>query len=197
MATTLKKVIQSAPRMRGSLPKKAQTGAVVDKTSTGPKRNVAKDIKAERTAVANKNKAVTNALNKVAKDYKKEGEVYKRTSTDFKYEHELGDPTMGRTYERSQELSKFANKKAKTKDSLSTVYSKRAEQSIKNPKYKPALKNGGSVKAKDGKWMQKAAASIKKRGTAGKCTPITKPGCTGKAKALAKTFKAIAKKNKK
>lgn len=59
-------------------------------------------------------------------------------------------------------------------------------------------KNGGTVtKAKDGKWMQKAAASIKKRGTAGKCTPITKPGCTGKAKALAKTFKKIAKSNKK
>jgi hypothetical protein len=52
-------------------------------------------------------------------------------------------------------------------------------------------------KAKDGMWMQKAAASIKKRGTAGKCTPITKPGCTGKAKALAKTFKKIAKSNKK
>jgi hypothetical protein len=58
-------------------------------------------------------------------------------------------------------------------------------------------KNGGSVKAKDGKWMQKAAASIKKRGTEGKCTPITKPGCTGKAKTLAKTFKKIAKSNKK
>jgi hypothetical protein len=58
-------------------------------------------------------------------------------------------------------------------------------------------KNGGSIgKAKDGKWMQKAAASIKKRGTAGKCTPITKPGCTGKAKALAKTFKKIAAKRK-
>jgi hypothetical protein len=52
-------------------------------------------------------------------------------------------------------------------------------------------------KAKDGKWIQKATASIKKRGTAGKCTPITKPGCTGKAKALAKTFKKIAKSNKK
>lgn len=52
-------------------------------------------------------------------------------------------------------------------------------------------------KAKDGMWMQKAAASIKRRGTAGKCTPITKPGCTGKAKALAKTFKKIAKSNKK
>jgi hypothetical protein len=56
-------------------------------------------------------------------------------------------------------------------------------------------KNGGSI-AKDGKWMQKAAASIKRRGTEGKCTPITKPGCTGKAKALAKTFKKIAAKRK-
>ena len=49
----------------------------------------------------------------------------------------------------------------------------------------------------NGKWMQKVSASIKKRGTKGKCTPITKPGCTGRAKALAKTFKKIAAKNKK
>lgn len=61
----------------------------------------------------------------------------------------------------------------------------------------PKMRGSLPIKAKDGKWMQKAAASIKRRGTAGKCTPITKPGCTGKAKALAKTFKAIAKKNKK
>lgn len=57
------------------------------------------------------------------------------------------------------------------------------------------MKKGGKV-SKDGKWMQKAAASIKRRGTEGKCTPITKPGCTGKAKALAKTFKKIAAKRK-
>lgn len=43
------------------------------------------------------------------------------------------------------------------------------------------------------KWMQKVSTSIKARGTKGKCTPITKPGCTGKAKSLAKTFKKIAK----
>jgi hypothetical protein len=60
----------------------------------------------------------------------------------------------------------------------------------------PKSKNGSKVKAKDGKWIQKATASIKKRGTEGKCTPITKPGCTGKAKALAKTFKKIAAKRK-
>jgi hypothetical protein len=50
--------------------------------------------------------------------------------------------------------------------------------------------------SKKRKWIQKAIASIKRRGTEGKCTPITKPGCTGRAKALAKTFKAIAKKRK-
>ena len=54
------------------------------------------------------------------------------------------------------------------------------------------LKAGG-----DGKWMQKVSASIKSRGTKGKCTPITKKGCTGKAKALAKTFKKMAADRKK
>jgi hypothetical protein len=59
---------------------------------------------------------------------------------------------------------------------------------------------GGRVGAKkggDGKWIQKVNASIKRRGTKGKCTPITKPGCTGRAKALAKTFKKMAAKRKK
>jgi hypothetical protein len=51
-------------------------------------------------------------------------------------------------------------------------------------------------KAKNGKWIQKATSSIKKRGTAGKCTPISKPGCSGKAKTLAKTFKAMGKARK-
>jgi len=53
------------------------------------------------------------------------------------------------------------------------------------------------VKKKDSRWIQKATASIKKRKTAGKCTPITKPGCTGRAKALALTFKKIARNRKK
>jgi len=46
-------------------------------------------------------------------------------------------------------------------------------------------------------WIQKANKSIARRGTKGKCTPITKPGCTGRAKALAKTFKKMAAKRKK
>jgi len=55
---------------------------------------------------------------------------------------------------------------------------------------------GGRVGAKDGKWIQKVNKSIKARGTQGKCTPITKPGCTGRAKALAKTFKKMGRERK-
>ena len=60
-------------------------------------------------------------------------------------------------------------------------------------------KEGGRIGLKKGgssNWIQKATKSIKERGTKGKCTPITKPGCTGRAKALAKTFKKMAKKRK-
>ena len=45
----------------------------------------------------------------------------------------------------------------------------------------------------DKNWIQSAEDSIERRGTEGKCTPITKPGCTGRAKALAKTFKKMAR----
>jgi hypothetical protein len=57
---------------------------------------------------------------------------------------------------------------------------------------------GGMVEEyKKGGWIQKATASIKKRGTEGKCTPMSKPGCTGRALALAKTFHKMAAKRKK
>ena len=52
------------------------------------------------------------------------------------------------------------------------------------------------VGMKKGGWIQDVNKSIKKRGTKGKCTPITKKGCTGRAKALALTFKKMAKKRK-
>lgn len=52
------------------------------------------------------------------------------------------------------------------------------------------LKSGG--KAKDGKWIQKAVNPAHK----GFCTPMTKATCTPRRKALAKTFKAMAKKKK-
>ena len=55
------------------------------------------------------------------------------------------------------------------------------------------FKKGGRAKKN---WIQDVNKSIKKSKTKGKCTPITKKGCTGRAKALAKTFKKMAKKRK-
>ena len=50
------------------------------------------------------------------------------------------------------------------------------------------MKKGGSTE--DKKWIQKAINPKHK----GYCTPMTKPTCTPKRKALAKTLKAMAKK---
>ena len=71
---------------------------------------------------------------------------------------------------------------------------RRAEVARVHSELNKGYNKGGRVGAKDGKWIQKVNKSIKARGTKGKCTPITKPGCTGRAKALAKTFKKMAKK---
>ena len=57
--------------------------------------------------------------------------------------------------------------------------------------------NGGDrVAMAKGGWIQDVNKSIKKRGTKGKCTPITKKGCTGRAKALARTFKKMGRARK-
>jgi hypothetical protein len=60
----------------------------------------------------------------------------------------------------------------------------------KRPTKKISMKSGGSVKAKDGKWIQKAINPKHK----GFCTPQTKATCTPKRKALAQTLRKIAKK---
>jgi len=76
---------------------------------------------------------------------------------------------------------------------------RRAEISRVHGELNRGYKDGGRIGLKEGtdnNWIQKATASIKKRGTEGKCTPITKPGCTGRAKALAKTFKKIGRERK-
>lgn len=165
--------------------KKAQAGAIVkDKTSIGTRKNYSKDVSGEKILTAKKNRDYENSLKNKATQKRKEATNADMLSTELM----MSD----NNFNRSKIADKLASERRKSSDSLTTV----AKKNKINPKYKSALKNGGSV-AKDGKWMQKAAASIKKRGTAGKCTPITKPGCTGKAKTLAKTFKKIAKSNKK
>ena len=78
-------------------------------------------------------------------------------------------------------------------------YSRKGKRNLKEEKKRIVRElraDGGRIGAKDGKWIQKVNKSIEKRGTKGKCTPITKPGCTGRAKALAKTFKKMAKARK-
>jgi len=83
--------------------------------------------------------------------------------------------------------------KVPTKESRQSVKELNSYKASINEEFPGAFKKKKGGATKDKNWIQKATASIKKRGTAGKCTPITKPGCTGKAKALAKTFKKIAK----
>ena len=102
----------------------------------------------------------------------------------------------------SSHRERIANKKMMNMTPMSD-----AEKAQKRKTYKrkpgkldsEAAKHGSSVvaksyEAKDSNWIQGAEKDIERRGTEGKCTPITKPGCTGKAKALAKTFKKMAKK---
>ena len=77
---------------------------------------------------------------------------------------------------------------------------RRAEISRVHSELNRGYKTGGRIGLKKGgsdkNWIQDVNKSIKKRGTKGKCTPITKKGCTGRAKALAKTFKKMARKRK-
>jgi len=76
----------------------------------------------------------------------------------------------------------------------------RAEKARKDASMMQNKRGGKVSKAKDGKWIQKATASIKKRGTEGVCTgkkfggPTCKPG--SKRYNLAKVFKGMAKKKK-
>ena len=75
---------------------------------------------------------------------------------------------------------------------------KRDPKTLPKQPWESKAKGGriGFKKGTDKNWIQKVNKSIKKRKTKGKCTPITKPGCTGRAKALAKTFKKMAAKRK-
>jgi hypothetical protein len=153
--------------------KKAQGGKKVIKGSR-PGLGVFRTEK-ERTTVGG-----------IAEPYK-----YKRESIDTTG-YSKGKPTYQlKTEEGEGDKTGYS----KVKSSKSKTVSKKDVPSVLSSLKKQ--KTGGITKAKEGKWIQKATASIKRRGTEGKCTPITKPGCTGKAKSLAKTFKKMAKARKK
>jgi hypothetical protein len=130
-------------------------------------------------------------LSSVSSKLKTGGKIKKAQNGIVKY----SDPTpLFEKLQKTRDSLNVASKKLKAKRvSEDSAWKAKWDQAKSKL---PKKKNGGTVKAKDGKWMQKAAASIKKRGTAGKCTPISKKSCTGKAKTLALTFKKIAAKRK-
>lgn len=76
----------------------------------------------------------------------------------------------------------------KTKNSVAKVSpsSPRALSASKKVNLAKPMKKGGST---DKKWIQKAVNPEHK----GYCTPMSKPTCTPKRKALARTFKKMAK----
>ena len=120
------------------------------------------------------------------------GVVKKRGSMGVALKHggRIGKQTGGRT-DLFEELGRVEAKPSNP--------NRRAEISRVHSELNRGYKTGGRVGLKEGSkknWMQDVNKSIKKRGTKGKCTPITKPGCTGRAKALAKTFKKMARKRK-
>ena len=110
--------------------------------------------------------------------------------------------TKRKVYATGGRVGKFGGGRTNLLEELGRVESlpsnpnRRAEISRVHSELNRGYATGGRVGAKDGKWIQSVNRSIKKRGTKGKCTPITKPGCTGRAKALAKTFKKMARERK-
>lgn len=110
--------------------------------------------------------------------YTKDGDNYTATVT-------VKTPKGSRKYSASSPNMAFAKESATKKQFTNPADSVRTTKPVKQ-------KNGGVTKAKDGKWIQKAVNPAHK----GYCTPMTKPTCTPKRKALAKTFKAMAAKRK-
>jgi len=110
--------------------------------------------------------------------------------------------TKKRVYATGGRVGKFDGGRTNLLEQLGRVEgersnpNRRAEISRVHSELNRGYATGGRVGAKDGKWIQKVNKSIKARGTKGKCTPITKPGCTGRAKALAKTFKKMGRERK-
>ena len=169
-----KKMITDSPsgfKKGGSIKKKMQAGGVAGKSPKAP--------------MVDPNGAYTKVQERTLGNMKKGGKVKKAKEGEMQpiKKGKPGSPSP----KFQMEMQKFKYKQ--DMDRMKLDKQKKDEEAT-------SLKGLQVGKAKNGKWIQKATASIKKRGTAGKCTPITKPGCTGRAKALAKTFKKMAKARK-
>jgi len=125
----------------------------------------------------------------VKKRKAQDGDYLSSDGTSYTYTKKVKRPEGDRYYTGKSMSSTMAQRMADNR-----AYNRPADSTRTADIEKGALKK--LSQKKNGGWIQKATSSIKRRGTEGKCTPITKPGCTGKAKALAKTFKKMAAKRK-
>lgn len=100
-------------------------------------------------------------------------------------------PSYNDPYPKKLRELKAAEEKLKRDTAIKMAKAKRQRDKEENMLLKEKLSNkkkGGSTG--DKKWIQKAINPAHK----GYCTPMSKPTCTPKRKALAKTLKAMAKK---
>jgi hypothetical protein len=132
------------------------------------------------------------------KPYNEHIEVETGEPRESSYSRESSAQNLSKLMTNSAEarLKKLKNDKERMSRMQNALNKASDETGLKYKKGGKVTKKAKTGAKVDGKWMQKVSKSIKARGTEGKCTPITKPGCTGKAKALAKTFKKIAAKRK-
>lgn len=194
--------------MKKSLPK-AQLGSILKTTLKGASKvnktaKVAKRALAAERVSSYKNAKLSDALSKVNK-------------TELKKQKSLNEPSHRKLIDAANKKDKKALNIATgaamivpVAGAIASSISAKKDKAVKSKakakvaveKAKVKNKKAGSYKFEEGgstgdkKWIQKATASIKRRGTEGKCTPITKPGCTGKARTLALTFKKMAKARK-
>ena len=109
--------------------------------------------------------------------------------TDQPYSEPYMKESISRRFDKNSKAISDRNNPEITESAMSFL---KDEAIAKNEEYLESLESMTNRYAKGG-WIQKATDSIERRGTEGKCTPITKPGCTGRARALALTFKKMAK----
>ena len=143
-----------------------------------------------------------NKVERPSKKFEKEKVTVDLNRKPSKYKREENVNQKYRDWNKALREKTFGGRRIPKKGPVIRERQNPPSPTVRAPEQQPQRgKNaeGGRIgfkKGTDKNWIQKATASIKKRGTKGKCTPITKKGCTGRAKALAKTFKKMAAKRK-
>jgi hypothetical protein len=132
--------------------KKEQRVIAKDNTRVKKLPTVSQIKSGEKILTAKKNRDYESSLKDKATQKRKEATNADMLSTELM----MSD----NNFNRSKLADKLASEKRKSADSLDNV----AKKNKLNPKYKPALKNGGFVKAKAGAMIKRADGSMSRRG---------------------------------